>query len=113
MIHAKHLVIYWHSKGLKAEAINAKLKDYFGVTVPPYLTVPYWCRKLKLKYNSLVIRRGLKQLPEVDLENAILDSLTEFHFHTGGSISSGPKTREGESRNVFLKYVFTHDSTLH
>jgi hypothetical protein len=83
MIHVKYLVIYWHSKGLKAEAINAELKDYFGVTAPSYLTVPGWCRKLKLKYDILVIRRGPGQLPEVDLENAILDSLTEFPFHTG------------------------------
>jgi hypothetical protein len=27
MIHAKHLIISWHSKGHKAEAINDKLKE--------------------------------------------------------------------------------------
>jgi hypothetical protein len=39
VIHAKHLVIYRYSKGHKAEAINNKLKDYFGATAQPYLTV--------------------------------------------------------------------------
>jgi hypothetical protein len=34
MIHAKHLAIYWYSKGHKAKAINDKLKDYFGATAP-------------------------------------------------------------------------------
>jgi hypothetical protein len=35
MIHVKHLVIYWYDKGHKAQAINNKLKDYFGATAPP------------------------------------------------------------------------------
>jgi hypothetical protein len=39
MIHAKHLVIYLDSKGDQAEAINDKLKDYFGATAPLYPTV--------------------------------------------------------------------------
>jgi hypothetical protein len=58
MIHVKYLVIYWHSKGLKAEAINAELKDDFCVTAPSYLPISGWCRKVKLKYDILVIRRG-------------------------------------------------------
>jgi hypothetical protein len=41
MIHAEHLVIYWYPKEHKAEAINDKLKDYFGATAPPYSTVTY------------------------------------------------------------------------
>jgi hypothetical protein len=53
MIHAKHLVIYWYSKGHKAEAINEKLKNSFGATAPPDSTVPYWCRKLKFKSDIL------------------------------------------------------------
>jgi hypothetical protein len=58
MIHAKPLVIYWYSKGHKAEETNDKPKDYVGATAPPYSTVTYWCRKLKLRYDILVIRRG-------------------------------------------------------
>jgi hypothetical protein len=85
VLHAKRLVIYQYSKGHKAEATNDKLKDYFGPTTPPSST--YWCRYLKLKYNILVIRRGLGRLPEVDLENAILDALNQFHFHSMRSLS--------------------------
>jgi hypothetical protein len=33
MIHAKHLVIYWHPKGRKTEATSAKLKDYFSAAI--------------------------------------------------------------------------------
>jgi hypothetical protein len=39
MIRANHLVIYWQSKGHEAEAINDKLKDYFGTTAPLCSTV--------------------------------------------------------------------------
>jgi hypothetical protein len=58
MIHVKHLVIYWYSRRHKAEAISDKLTDCFGATVPPYSPVTYWCRKLELKYDILMIRRG-------------------------------------------------------
>jgi hypothetical protein len=58
MIHGKPMVIYWYSKGHKTKTINDKLKDYFDATAPPYLTVTYWSRKLKLQYDILVIRRG-------------------------------------------------------
>jgi hypothetical protein len=81
MIHAKHLVIYWYSKGHKADAINDTVKDDFGVTAPPYSTVTYWYRKLKLKDDILVIRRGSGRLPEVDLDHVILEALNEFLFH--------------------------------
>jgi hypothetical protein len=30
-----------------------------------------------------------------------------------GSIGSGARAREGESRSVFIKSGFTHDSNLH
>jgi hypothetical protein len=59
MIHAENLVIYWYSKEHKAEEINDKLKDCFGATAPPYSTVTYRYRKLKLKYDILVTRMGL------------------------------------------------------
>jgi hypothetical protein len=75
MIHDKHLVIYWYSNGHKAEAINDKLKDDFGITAPPHSTVTYWCRKLKLKGGILVIRRRPGRPPEVDLDNVILGAL--------------------------------------
>jgi hypothetical protein len=91
MIHAKHLVIYWYSKRHKAKANNDKLKDYFGATAPPYSTVTHWCRKIKLQYDILVIRRGPGQPPEVDLENAILDPLNEFPFSWLAFAISSPK----------------------
>jgi hypothetical protein len=87
MIHAKHLVIYWYPKGHKAEAINDKLKDYLSATAPPYSVVTYWCIKLKLKAGMLAIRSGSGQLPEVDLDNAIVDALNEFPFHSLRSLS--------------------------
>jgi hypothetical protein len=58
MIHAKHVVIYWHSKEHKADAINDKLKDHFGAIAPPYSTIACWRRKLKFRDDILVIRRG-------------------------------------------------------
>jgi hypothetical protein len=44
--------------------------------------VTYWCRKLKLKSDILVIRRGPGRPPEVDLDNAILDAFNKFPFHS-------------------------------
>jgi hypothetical protein len=58
MTHAKHLVIYWYSKRCKAEAINDKLRHYFGTTAPPDSTVTYWCRKLQLMYDIFLITKG-------------------------------------------------------
>jgi hypothetical protein len=87
MIHTKHLVIYWYSYGHKAEAINDKLKDYFGATAPPYSTVTYWCRKVKHKYDILVIRKEYGRPPEVDLDHVILDAHNEFPFHNLRSLS--------------------------
>jgi hypothetical protein len=75
-------VTFWYSNGHKADAINDKLKDYFGATAPPYSTVTYWCRKLKLKCDILVIRRGPGRPLENDLDNVILDALNEFPFHS-------------------------------
>jgi hypothetical protein len=86
MIHAKHLVVYWYSEGHTSEAINAKLKDYFGAILPPYSTVTCWCWKLKFKCDIRVVRSGPVRRPEVDLDNAILDALNEIPFHDLGSL---------------------------
>jgi hypothetical protein len=107
MIHAKGLVIYWHFKGHKAEAINNKLKDSFGTTAPPYSTVTYWCRKLKLKYDILVDRKGPGRPPEVDLDNAILDILNEFPFHSLRSLSRVLKRPLSTIRDHLIRGCFT------
>jgi hypothetical protein len=112
MIHAKHLVTYWYSKGHKAEAINDKLQDYFSATVPIYSNVTYWCIKLKLKYNILVIRREPGGPPEVDLDNAILDALNKFPFHSLCSLSRVPKRPLSTIRDHFINAPIKRDVNL-
>jgi hypothetical protein len=112
MIHAKHLVIYWNSKGHKAEAINDKLKNCFGATVPPYSAITYWCRTLNLKYDILVIRRGPGRPPEVDLDNAILTTLNKFPFHSLRSLSRVLKRPFSTIRDHFITAPIKRDVNL-
>jgi hypothetical protein len=106
MIHVKHLVIYWYSKGHKADTTNDKLKDHLVAIAPLYSTVTSWCRKLKLKYDILVTRRGPGRPPEVYLDDTILDAFNEFSFHSLRSLSRVLKRPLSTIRDHLIRGCF-------
>jgi hypothetical protein len=85
--HPKHLVVYYHSKGYKTKIIYGKLQKCLGPDAPPYSTVRYWIRMLKVGKDIFEIDRRPGRPPDAGLDEKILGALSDFPFHTTRSLA--------------------------
>lgn len=106
MEHAKHLVIYWRSKGYKTKVIAAKLLKSLQSDAPPYPTVSYWVRMIKLKHDILTVPGGPGRPFEVDLDSKIFEALNEFPFHSLRTLASSLKRPMSTIREHLLRANF-------
>jgi hypothetical protein len=91
MEHAKHLVIYWHSKGHTTNVMAAKLNTSLGFEAPPYSTVSYWVQMFKLGHEILEWPQSPGRPDELDLDDRILQALNDYPFHSVRSLASSLK----------------------
>jgi hypothetical protein len=82
MIHAKCLVVYWHSNGHNATTIYEKLVARFHEEAPTYPSVTNWLRRLGFGENipEPGSHPGKPSDGLIDFE--ILIELTAFPFHS-------------------------------
>jgi hypothetical protein len=106
MEHAKHLVIYWRSKGHKTQTIATKLTTSLGPEAPPYSTVAYWVRMLKLGNNILDVPESPGRPYDVDLDDRIFEALNEFPFHSVRTLASSLKRPRATIHQHLLRAGF-------
>jgi hypothetical protein len=82
MEHAKHLAIYWYSKGHKTKVIAAKMESSFSSKVLPYSTVSYWVRMTKLGSDILAMPGMSAKRVEIGLDDKMFEALNKFPFHS-------------------------------